>query len=474
MSRVTLASFLSLPVIAVVGAVMFFTHAHANAENEEQKPPQSQSQSQSSGDKNDSLKIINSPGGGQIVYGPLADQSTMQGAMVAMLRNIHGHFGEKPQVGNFFQAKGSNSVATFFSTNAKKQGGGTVPIYGMVIVSMTQGSKPLGAVLYDDAAHFAKTQPVMMKALNEAWNTAATQHGSANGGLPSQQSAPVTLRQATGGDRSASIGLPPGWQITNVAGGYLSVTGPNGEVMDIAGMFQGIHDPRSMNQRMPYGGGNGPTLVAPMQGDLFSSYVSVVNQVRQSKGKPPASFHLISSQRVGQQAIQAIYEVDLHDGKGIRKGNVRIDPSYIQGMPTWAMTITNSNAPETVYATQNPVMTAMYKTYSQDRRVINSEQQTVLNGIAAAGARSRADAAAADQRRESSSAAFNQHMDDISANSKSFQNYTLDRSTISYTGDNGQQYHGTFTNPTADALVAADPSKFQIIQSQQFIKGVDY
>jgi hypothetical protein len=228
-----------------------------------------------------------------------------------------------------------------------------------------------------------------------------------------------------------------------------------------------------VNQRMPYGG-NGPTLVAPMQGDLFSSYVSIVNQVRQSKGKPPASFHLVSSQKVGPQAIQAVYEVDLHDGKGMRKGNVRIDPLYTQGLPTWAMTITNSNAPESVYATQNPVMTAMYKTYSQDRSVINSEQQTVLNGIAAAGARSRADAAATDQRREASSAAFNQHMDDISRNSKAMQNYTLDRSTISYTGDYGQQYHGTFTNPTADALVAADPSKFQIIQAQSFVKGVDF
>lgn len=447
----------SLSSVLICAALLFTS---ANAQKQTQLQPQSQS--------NDNLKIINNPGGGQIVYGPLADQSTMQGAMIEMLRSVHGHFGEKPQIGNFFQAKGSNSVATFFSTNAKKQGGGTTPIYGMVIVSMAQGSKPIGAVLYDDAAHFAKTQPVMMKTLNEAWQTASTPSGS-----PSQQSAPITLRQATGGDRSASIGLPPGWHITNVAGGYLSVEGPDGEVMDIAGMFQGIHDPRSVNQRMPYGG-NGPTLVAPMQGDLFSSYVSIVNQVRQSKGKPPASFHLVSSQKVGPQAIQAVYEVDLHDGKGMRKGNVRIDPLYTQGLPTWAMTITNSNAPESVYATQNPVMTAMYKTYSQDRSVINSEQQTVLNGIAAAGARSRADAAATDQRREASSAAFNQHMDDISRNSKAMQNYTLDRSTISYTGDYGQQYHGTFTNPTADALVAADPSKFQIIQAQSFVKGVDF
>jgi hypothetical protein len=119
-------------------------------------------------------------------------------------------------------------------------------------------------------------------------------------------------------------------------------------------------------------------------------------------------------------------------------------------------------------------MTAMYKTYSQDRNVINSEQQTVLNGIVAAGERARIGAADANQRRENSTAAFNQHMNDISANSKAMQNYTLDRSQVSYQGDDGTQYHGTFENPTADALVQHDPTRFSIIQSQQFVKDIDY
>ena len=80
----------------------------------------------------------------------------------------------------------------------------------------------------------------------------------------------------------------------------------------------------------------------------------------------------------------------------MRKGNVRIDPVYTRGSPTWAMTVTNSSAPQSLYVTQNPVMTAMYKTYSQDRSVIGREQQMIMDGIAAAGVRSRADAAAAD------------------------------------------------------------------------------
>jgi hypothetical protein len=478
MPRTRLASLLAIPVVASLGTILFLSHTPADAENSGPKNPQIQPQSQpnAGGFSNANLKIINNPGGGQIVYGPLADQSTMQGAMGEMLRTIRDHFGERPHIGNFFQAKGSNSVATFFSTNAKKEGGGTVPIYGMVIVSMTQGSKPIGAVLYDDSAHFAKSQPIMMKTLNDAWGAASVRSPSAGGSANHQSTGTITLRQATGGDRSASIGLPPGWQITNVAGGYLSAIGPDGEMMDIASMFQQIHDPGAGHQGFPNGGfrQNGPTLVAPMRGDLFNSYAALVNQVRQSRGRPAASFRLVSSQKVGPQAVQAVFEVDLHDGKGMRRGNVRLDPVYTRGVPTWGLMFTATNAPLSVYPTQSQVMNAMYKTYSQNRAIINGEQQTVLNGIAAAGERSRIQAAAADQRRENSSAAFNAHMDDISANSKAMQNYTLDRSTVSYRGDDGNQYHGTFANPTADALVSQDPTRFTIIQSQQFIKGVDY
>jgi hypothetical protein len=449
MPRTTRASLLSLPVVVVVGAVMFFTQACAGQS-------QSQPLPQADGSKNDSLKIIDNPGGGQIIYGPIPDQSTMQGAMGEMLRNVHGHFGERPQIGTFVQANSGDSVATFFSTNAKKEGGGTAPIYGMVIVSMTKGSKPIGAVLYDDAAHFATSQPAMMKTLNDAWSSAATAHGPANAGSPAQPSAPITLRQTTGGDRSASIGLPPGWQITGVAGGSLSALGPNGEMMDISSMFKQIQNPRAG------------------QGDLFSAYASLVNQVRQSRGKPAATFHLVSSQKVDAQGVQSVFEVDLHDGKGMRKGNVRLDPVYTPGLPTWGLGYTSTNAPESVYATQSQVMNAMYKTYSQNRAIINSEQQTVLNGIIAAGERSKIEADTANQRREANSAAFEQHMDDISANSKSFQNYMLDRSTVAYTGANGQQAHGTFAYATADALVAQDPTRFRIIQTQEFMKGIDY
>jgi hypothetical protein len=54
--------------------------------------------------------------------------------MGTMLRNIHGHFGDRPQIGKFFQTRGSDSIATFFTLTAKLQG--NKPMAGLVIVSL--------------------------------------------------------------------------------------------------------------------------------------------------------------------------------------------------------------------------------------------------------------------------------------------------------------------------------------------------
>src|SRR5450755_5130316 len=104
------------------------------------------------------LKTINNPGGGQIVYGPLGDVSSLKTAMVYVLRTVHSHFDDRPRIGKFFQAKDGHSVATFFSVTAKSQGGGAIS--GLAIVSMAEGSgSAAGAVLYDDAARFARSEP---------------------------------------------------------------------------------------------------------------------------------------------------------------------------------------------------------------------------------------------------------------------------------------------------------------------------
>jgi hypothetical protein len=284
---------------------------------------------------------------------------------------------------------------------------------------------------------------------------------------------------ATGGDRSASIGLPAGWQITSVSGGQLTAEGPNGERVFLGIIYQQIHDPRSMqNQRLPNSGsmGRNAPLVCAYGGDLFSAFVNVNNQVRQNNQLPAGTYKLISSQKLPasqfeQQVVQAILEVDLHDGKGLRSGSVRIGAMAPRGAPTWAMTVSGSNVPKTVGDAEASTVMAIVHSYSQDARVIAGETKAVIDNIHAIGAAAAKQAAASQAAGDARNAAFHAHMDDIDRYSKSFQNYQLDRSQIQ---DNTLNTRGTASNGLADALVKADPDRFHYVQTQDFLKGVDY
>ena len=66
---------------------------------------------------------------------------------------------------------------------------------------------------------------------------------------------------------------------------------------------------------------------------------------------------------------------------------------------------------------------------------------------------------------------FDAHMDNMDRYSKSFQNYIFDRSEVQ---DNDRNERASISDGAADALVKADPSRFQIVPQQDFIKGVDY
>jgi hypothetical protein len=117
----------------------------------------------------DVVKVLDSPGGGEIVYGPLEGVASLSGAMVDVLRTVHEHFDDRPRVGKFLQARDGHSVATFFSVTDKSQGGRAFA--GLAIVSLAEGSSSAaGAVLYDDAARFAQTEPAMMKTLGDTWH----------------------------------------------------------------------------------------------------------------------------------------------------------------------------------------------------------------------------------------------------------------------------------------------------------------
>jgi hypothetical protein len=295
---------------------------------------------------------------------------------------------------------------------------------------------------------------------------------------------------ATGGDRSASVTLPEGWRLTGVAGGQLTAEGPKGEMVGLGIMLQGIRNPGG--PRMPMFGppGGGAPLVAPFGGDLFASFDSLTNQVRRNKRLPAASYQLTKSEplpatQYEQRVVQALFEVDLHDGKGRRKGSARIGAMHVRGVPTWALTISSSNAPVAVADAEKATLLAIVRSYRQDPQVIAQETRQVIGRINAsahaARIRANAQSAANDAHNrafdahmadlDSRNRAFDAHMDNLDRSSKSFQNYLLDRDVVQ---DNDRNERGTVGNGYGDALVKSNPDRFQYVQQKDFIKGVDY
>ncbi|HEY2861808.1 MAG TPA: hypothetical protein VGJ21_25635 [Terracidiphilus sp.] len=439
----------------------------------------------------DSLKTVDNPGGGQFVYGSLTGQSNLAGALVFMLHQVHGHFGDRPQIGKLFQSKDGGSLSTFFTLTAKTQRGQAIA--GLVIVSTVAGGTLRAAILYDDLTRFGKTEPAMMKALAAAWQPAAGSRQDGNGSQRSAaaSAAPEPLSQRTGGDNSAVISLPAGWNVTAVAGGQLVAEGVHGEMITLGMLYQGIVDPRNPQARQMMNMSRGPHLVCAQGGNMFDDYVTVFNQVRQFNGKSTGSFKLISSRplpsimamEVG--VIEAIYTVDFGDGKGPRKGSARIGALITRGMPTWAMGVSATNVPMPYVDQEAATMTAIIASYHQNNGVIAREGQADLARIHAQAEANQRQTDAINARRESNNAAFDshmkdldrsnagfdQHMDDIDRSSKGFQDYILDRSVVV---DNEYNERGTVANSYADSLVRANPDRFQVVANQNLIKGQDY
>src|SRR5208282_1702669 len=112
----------------------------------------------------DSLQSFDNPGGGHVVYGSV-NENTPPAAMASVLRYMHTRFGDTPVVGKVFESRDGQNFGAFFTLTAKTRGNGNTA--GLVIVSLAHGAAPAAAVLYDDSSRFAKTEPVLLRALTD-------------------------------------------------------------------------------------------------------------------------------------------------------------------------------------------------------------------------------------------------------------------------------------------------------------------
>ena len=428
----------------------------------------------------EALHVIQPPGGGRIVYGTVAGQSTEAGAMGAVLRALHANLGDRPQVGKLFQVRGTNSVALFFTAVRHTQG--DQPVAGMLIVSKVAPNRVEAALLSDEASRFGTTINPMLKTLLGVWHPGAM---SSQAGAASAPAA--ALHQYVLPDRSASVSLPDGWNVQPSSGsGTILAQGPNGEMVSLGFplLAMNSNDPR-VRQTMQFAQGAGRNttyanaLYYPYGGDPARTFVDLVQMLRQKHGGAPANFYIASETPVqsglGSRCVHLTGQVNVQDGRGPREMNTIFCIGPLSRMGQYMSLAYHTTVPMKVAAAERATVGAILQSFEINEAVVAAETRAIAAPAIAAihetGRRAAQQAIDAHASEDQQAQRFQQHMDQIDRNGQAFSNYLLDQTVIEDTQNNA---HATVWNQTADALVQHNPQRFGYVDTPNFWKGVDY
>jgi hypothetical protein len=462
----------------------------------------------------DPITHIDAPQGGKIAYGSLDGATTQPAALANLLNGMQGKCGEKPRIGRVFQFRGTNSVGVFFTVTDHRKG---TKVAGLAIAMATGPNRVEAALLTNDASRFGQTVNPMLEQLFGVWHPGG--RAAASGSSAAAQSAPagsghsassVRLHTVTASDNSISIGIADGWQLDpNSASGTMSMIGPNGEQAVYSAMKSAV-DPYNPQQvsAVQYGIYKGTgTMLYPYHPDLGKAYPELVQAWRRANNMPPAKIQVDKIEPI-QGASHCVLVTGHIDGNG--QGMKKLIDDICQWPPSqWgAYTVTrtfNIMTDDQSEREQSTVM-AMFLSAKVNQQVINQQMQQKMaqkqqsdqqwrawgqqtsDRIRAQGEaaqRSFADRQAANDaqhagywdqqnRNAAQHADWNEGQVNNARNGQGFDNYILDQSVVQANFDDGTVGHGTVYNSFADALVKADPKRFEIVDVPNYWQGTDF
>jgi hypothetical protein len=431
------------------------------------------------------LTVVDNPGGGQYVYGPIAAGASERAVVVDMLTRIHHRFGDSPRVGRVLRNSAGQSLAAFFDVRTGAPGGG--PVSGMIILSEPQGRPGMAAVLYDESQRFPATAGQMLKGLaaatgggsgpSAAGPRASSDAAGGNGSMPYHATAPAaSLTDARFPDGSGSVGLPAGWNIAEAYQGYAMLKGPRGEVVILSRYFP-VEDPRNPRtaRLIQTTGLPGSYLAIPYGTDPTRTYLTLVEQVARKQRRQPAEVRIVSAERKkapgGADFFAIAAQADAHDGVGMRDLLVQLYPlAPFDAAGNWSLILFQFSVPQGEMNRQLATFSEMRKSYRLNAQVIQGETQA---GIA----RQKAWFNAQQSAMKANQDAFQSRLDQQAAadasqgkRNQAFSNYLLDQTAITDTRTGAQ---GTVSNAYAWSLMRHD-SHFQEVPTEDLLKGVTW
>ena len=419
------------------------------------------------------LTNLQNPGGGRIVFGPIGSQLTPRAAMAAILQRVHTFFGDRPQLGKPVQSPNGEILAVFFTAIAKNQDGR--PVAGLAIVSAPQGGLDRAAVLTDYAERFPSTVNSMFALLKQQMLRAqpAPPNAASPAANPQSSAQPVSTGPAPAAPRliptqfpdgTGVIGLPSGWNLVGAKLGDVLAKGPRGETIRF-GMTVAVIDPTNPQSRTLMGPNNrgvapGNFVAIPYGTDPASAYKSAMTQLAQKNRKPAPAVNIANVQDIPMQGGKNYFlygDIDLQDGQGKQSLVLQMINTTPLTMGTWQMTLYQALAPPQVMADDRSTIAAIFPSYSRDNRRVNSMvNDQIRQGI---------------EQANQFSASIQSQVDASARTTQGFSDYLRGQSVILDTETGG---HARTSDQLSDALIQANPNRFQSVPTSDYIKGLDY
>ena len=442
--------------------------------------------------------------GGDIVFGSVSGVTTQPAAIAKLLRFVHSDCGEKPQIGRVFSFKGTDSVGVFFTVINHPHG--EKHVAGLIIATATGPNQVEAAILSDDASRFGKTVNPMLQQLFSQWNPGGqpAASSSASGGKPASDGgshpasghyAPAAkLHTVSTADNAASIGIPDDWHLDpQSGGGALRVRGPQGEMLLVNGHMNAIDltNPRLppfMRSQTQSSG----TFLYPYRGNLMRDFPNMLQVWRRVSGNPPARVQVDTIKPVdaapGQECVQTDGYLDSNGNKTHFAAKMCANDSSQNG--SYIVWLDLGLLPADLLDQEHQTMAAIYNSVNLNQQVVGQQTQAGLDRIHQIGVQAAADRAtrnagydaqhagywAQQDNNAAQHSAWNAGQDNNARNGQGFSNYMLDQTVVQDNNmyGNGTVGRGTVWNSTADALVKADPNRFQYVDTPNYLKGIDY
>jgi hypothetical protein len=439
---------------------------------------------------NGGVTVITNPSGGTIAYAQMPAQHTLQGAMGKVLQYAHSRFGARPEISRVMLGSDGNSLAVIFTV--KSPGQGNLEIAGLALVAVSPSAPGKGAVLSDQADRFRSTVGPMLKRLQSgaglsgtgssaagaAENTPASPPGSAEatapaiapslagpsaalssppGGAAGDAATPAAaLHQTPFPDGSGSIGLPDGWTITATHAGEVTAKGPAGAGLHFDWPIPALdpNDPRSRGLRR---GGASSLVAIPHGTDAANAFKSAIAQLHQNRGKTPPTIDIVDTKRLSPQESVLVANIGAIDGQSPTRSLIDITIGPLDNLGGYTIFLYTLSFPQQIAQQSQSTVTAIFHSYKVNQDVAQAEIH--------------ADTQKVQQFTESTVGDMRRRQDAQDRQFQAFDNNLLDRTVIRDTDLNG---HGTVSNDLADALVEANPNRFQEVPPSQYVKGIDY